>query len=235
MATKKTTIQNYDKPPASLDGHPFFGFRLDPEQLVFANSIWNKDKRIVFVDAPAGVGKSFVAIATGVLLSQYHVYEKLIYIVSPVFERRQGFLKGTQREKSEIYFDNMYSALIKLNVNPMLAVANDAPEQDKCGDAFIHCMTHTYLRGVNFENAVVILDESQNFTTNEIKKCLTRCADSCKVIITGHHGQCDLENPDQSGFIKYINHFKDDERTAVCTLTQNHRGWIASHADELKI
>ena len=235
MATKKTSALNYSKPPTNLDDHLFFGFKLDPEQLAFANSIWNKDKKVVFVDAPAGVGKSFVAIATGVLLVQYHVYEKLIYVVSPVFEKRQGYLKGTQREKSEIYFDNMYSTLIKLGINPMFAVANETLEQDKNGDAFIYCMTHTYLRGMNFENAVVIFDESQNFTTDELKKCLTRCADSCTVVISGHQGQCDLEKPEQSGFIKYLDHFKDDERTAICTLTQNHRGWIASHADKLKI
>ena len=41
-------------------------------------------------------------------------------------------------------------------------------------------------------------------------------------------------NPENSGFVRYLNHFKDDSRTAVCELKTNHRGWISSHADELE-
>ena len=60
-------------------------------------------------------------------------------------------------------------------------------------------------------------------------------ADNCKVIVIGHSGQVDLyHNPENSGFIRYLNHFKDDPRTAVCELKTNHRGWISSHADDLE-
>lgn len=37
----------------------------------------------------------------------------------------------------------------------------------------------------------------------------------------------------KSGFTRYIEHFRDDPRTAVCELTINHRGWISQHADDL--
>ena len=95
-------------------------------------------------------------------------------------------------------------------------------------------MTHTFLRGTNFENKVVIVDEAQNFYFDELKKVLTRVHDSCKVIVIGHDGQNDLiSNPERSGFVPYMEWFNNDERTAVCRLEKNYRGWISQHADDL--
>ena len=96
-------------------------------------------------------------------------------------------------------------------------------------------MTHTFLRRCNFENKVIILDEAQNYYTDELKKVLTRIHDNCKVIVIGHSGQIDLyNNPQNSGFVRYLNHFSKDDRCAVCQLTHNYRGWISNFADELE-
>ena len=82
---------------------------------------------------------------------------------------------------------------------------------------------------------VIIIDEAQNYYMDELKKVLTRMSDNCKVIVIGHSGQIDLyHNPENSGFVRYLNHFKDDPRTAVCELSTNHRGWISSYADALE-
>jgi predicted ribonuclease YlaK len=101
----------------------------------------------------------------------------------------------------------------------------------KQGDAYIKMLTHTFLRGVNLENKVVIIDEAQNFTVEELKKVLTRIHDSCKVIVVGHTGQVDISGC--SGFARYIQHFAKVEKCAVCELTINHRGWLSSYADAL--
>ena len=100
---------------------------------------------------------------------------------------------------------------------------------------YIKCVTHTFLRGCNFEESVIIIDESQNFFGDELKKVLTRIHDSCKVIVIGHSGQIDLyTNSNHSGFVAFLNHYKDDPRCTVCKLTKNYRGWISSWADELE-
>ena len=65
-----------------------------------------------------------------------------------------------------------------------------------------------------------------------IVKLLTRIKDTCKVIVVGHTGQIDISG--KSGFAKYIEHFKDQEKCAVCELTVNHRGWLSTHADALE-
>ena len=99
----------------------------------------------------------------------------------------------------------------------------------------MRCLTHTFLRGVNFENKVVIIDEAQNYYFDELMKVLTRIHDSCKVIVIGHDGQIDLyKNPERSGFVRYMNWFLGDERCEVCELKKNYRGWISEHADNLK-
>lgn len=234
MAKKMIQTNNYGEAPVTLNGHPFYGLKLDDEQIAFRDAIWNPEKLIVFCNARAGTGKSLIATATANLLVQYGKYDGIVYIASPTQEQKQGYLAGSIQEKSEPYFEPFYQALEKIGVNTYTALIDDVMNQ-KNGTGYIQCMTHTFLRGCNFENKVIILDETQNFYIDEVKKVLTRIHDSCKTIVIGHSGQIDLySHPDKSGFIKYLNHFKDDERCAVCELTHNHRGWISSWADELE-
>ncbi len=221
--------------PKTLKDHPFYGFELDDEQIAFRDAIWNPEKLIVFCNAKAGTGKTFIATATADLLVQYGRYNGIVYISSPTQEQKLGFLPGEIEDKTAVYSEPFMEALMKLNINPYTAVNQYNITNQKNGTGYIDAITHVYLRGCNFENKVVILDETQNYYTDELKKTLTRMADSCKVIVIGHSGQIDLyHNPDNSGFVRYLEHFKDDPRTAVCELHKNYRGWISSHADALE-
>lgn len=221
--------------PRTLEEHPFYGFKLDKEQIAFRDAIWNPEKLIIFCNAKAGTGKTFIATATANLLVKYGRYDGIVYISSPTQEGKLGFLPGEIEDKTAIYSEPFIEALIKLNINPQTAVNQYNITNQKNGTGYIDVTTHVYLRGCNFENKVVILDETQNFYTDELKKTLTRMADSCKVIVIGHSGQIDLyHNPENSGFVRYLEHFKDDPRTAVCELSTNYRGWISSHADALE-
>lgn len=234
MAKSNSKQNNKTEIPKDLKNHPFYGISLDDDQKVFRDAIWNPEKLIVFCNARAGTGKTLIATATANLLVQYGLYDGIIYVVSSYGESRQGFLPGDITEKSEVYFEPFYQALIECNINPNTAITNESIVSQKNGTGYITCLTHTYLRGTNFDNKVILLDETQNYTVPDLKKTLTRCSDRCKVIVIGHDQQCDLDNRKKSGFIKYIEHFKDDPRTAVCELKTNHRGWISSHADDLE-
>lgn len=235
MAGKKKTVSvSTTVVPVNLSEHPFYGIELDEEQKIFANAIWNPDIDIVFCNAKAGSGKSLVATGVANLLVQYGLFDSIVYIMSPYGERKQGWLPGTITEKSSVYFEAFYQALISCNVNPHTAINDDSMVNQKNGTGYITCITDTFLRGSNLDNAVVILDEAQNYTVPQLKKTLTRVGKKTKVIVIGHDLQCDLEKPEESGFLKYINHFKEKERAAVCTLTTNHRSWISQWADEVK-
>lgn len=213
----------------------FYDLVLDEEQVAFRDAILDLRKTIVFCDAAAGTGKTTIAMGSANILvhDKRNELDGIVYIVSPYGEGKQGYLPGSITEKSEVYYEPAYQAMIEVGMNPYSDVDSKAiSEKKKAGDGFVKLLTHTYLRGTNLKNKVVILDESQNYTVAEIKKVLTRCHDSCKVIVIGHTGQVDIGGP--SGFRNYLEHFQGQEKCAVCRLTTNHRGWLSTFADELE-
>ena len=212
----------------------FYQMNLDDEQMAFVEAIKNPEKTIVFCDAPAGTGKTTLAMGAANILVQdsRNDIDGIVYIVSPYGEQKQGYLPGSITEKSEVYYEPAYQAMIEVGMNPNVDVYRDSMVSRKKGESFVKMLTHTYLRGTNLQKKVVILDESQNYTVPELKKVLTRCHDSCKVIVIGHTGQIDIKG--ESGFAKYMKHFDGHERCAVCELTTNHRGWLSTYADALE-
>ena len=210
------------------------GLKLDEYQRAFREACLSGEKLIVFCNAVAGSGKTTIAMdAANVLVQDSKTnYDGILYIVSPYGEGKQGYLPGSITEKSEVYFEPAYQAMIEANMNPNTDVCTESMASKKRGDGFVKLLTHTYLRGANLKNKVVILDDSQNYTVPELIKVLTRCHDTCKVIVIGHTGQIDIRGG--SGFAKYLEHFQGQERCAVCQLTTNHRGWLSRYADELE-
>ena len=213
---------------------PFYTFTLDDEQREFVNAIKDRSKTIVFCDAPAGTGKTTLAMGAANLLYHDKRYgmDGIVYIVSPYGEQRQGYLPGGITEKSEVYYEPAYQAMIAVDMKPKTVVSHESMTVKQKEDAYVKLLTHTFLRGTNLQKKVVILDESQNYTVEELKKVLTRIHDDCKVIVIGHTGQIDIRGG--SGFQKYMEHFEGHEKCAVCRLTTNHRGWLSTYADALE-
>lgn len=221
--------------PTSIKDEPFYGLNLDEEQENFVDAILNPDKKIIFCNARAGSGKTTLAIGAANMLVHYKLLDGIIYVVSPVEEHSLGFRPGTTCEKASVYFEPLYQAMIECNINPNTAIISEDLVNQKEGLAFIKPLTHTFLRGSNLKRQAVIIEEAQNYNVGELKKTLTRCHDDCKVIVIGHNLQCDLQRPEQSGFLRYLHHFDcGDDRVAICNLTKNYRGWISSKADELE-
>lgn len=207
----------------------FFGFapKLTKEQRVYINSIM--DNMVTVCNAPAGTGKTFLAIATAKILQK-----PLYYIMSPVQEDKMGYRKGTQAEKELAYMTPLKDALVKLNENVEQSIYDEENfDNRKSGKAWIYPMTHVFARGINLEDGVVFIDEAQNFTRDELKKTLTRIHDTAKVVISGHTGQCDLRNKALSGFQDYIDMYETKAYAKVCTLTVNFRGVISTDADNI--
>lgn len=211
----------------------FYGLDLDQQQEAFVKAILSRDKVAVFCNAAAGTGKTTLAMGAANMLVQdkRNAIDGIIYIVSPYGESRQGYLKGDLTEKSEVYFEPAYQAMLEVGMNTNSDICHDTMASKKRGEGFVKLITHTYLRGPNMKNKVVIIDEAQNYTVPELKKTLTRLHDSCKAIVVGHTGQVDITG--RSGFAKYIEHFRGQGRAEICELTTNYRGWLSSYADLL--
>lgn len=234
MAKKNSakSVNTQIQAPDDLKNNPFYGYELDEEQKVFRDLIYDKDYDIIFCNSKAGTGKTFVAVGTANLMHEYGLYDKILYVVSPCAEGRLGFLPGSVTEKVSIYYEPLYSAMQKCGINPYTAIIDDTLTSGKFGESYIKPITDVYLRGTNLDNAIIIIEECQNYEFSLLKKTLTRIGENTKTIVIGHTGQIDLNNPKHSGFEKYINHFSKHERCAVCELHTNHRSWVSQWADE---
>lgn len=238
MARKNFQYSTAENAPATLEDHPFYGLVLDKEQIIFRDAIYDPAKIVVLCNSKAGTGKSTIALGAANLLVRYGFYDGIVYIVSPTMEQKQGFLPGGVEEKTAPYMEPLLDAMHTLGISDNALISDDNMMALKNGDAYIQFMPHTYMRGINLSNKVVILEECQNYYFDELKKVLTRIHDNCKTIVIGHTEQCDLlKHANKSGFRIYLEAFKkieDDPRVAICNLSINHRGWLSTFCDDVK-
>lgn len=241
--SKNPKTKEFGDPPQYID-RLFYNMVLDDEQLAFANAIWDPKTIITMVDARAGSGKTTIACGVANMLVSFGFYNGILYVASPTQEQKQGYLPGSIEEKSLPYFEPMVQAMITCNMSPSLIKRTGKDnssnmQAQKEGTAFVECMTHTFFRGTNLENKVIIIDEAQNYYTDELQKTITRIHDNSKAIVIGHSGQIDLyKNRDNSGFAKYLEHFQKavdagDPRIKICKLSKNYRGWLSNYADSI--
>lgn len=140
----------------------------------------------VVASGSAGTGKTFTAsyLALEKLLAKDTT--KIVVVRSAVSIRSQGHLPGTQAEKEAIY-----TVPYKNIVNQLLQCGTAWDSLTKSG--MIEFTTTTYIRGLTFDNCVVIIDEFQNFDASEMESALTRIGENSQLIICGDFRQSDLQ------------------------------------------
>src|SRR5690625_856321 len=115
-----------------------FGYanKLTEEQKDYVNSIY--DYQFVACNAPAGSGKTMLAVMMAKVLKR-----DLIYVFSPVEEGRLGFLPGGLEEKTEPYLVPLYDALLEMGENPDKVIERvDNIENIKNGNTWVKAMSH---------------------------------------------------------------------------------------------
>ena len=205
-----------------------FGYepKLTDEQRIYVDSIF--DNRLTFVNARSGTGKTTLAVACAKLLDK-----PLLYIFAPVEEDELGYTPGDIELKESKYIQPLLDALKEIREDPRFALyRQDMPEFMKNG-AWVYAKSHVFARGTNIKGHTVIIDEAQNFTISQLRKVLTRIHDDCTVIVIGHSGQIDLDDPSKSGFARYIEHMRTKDYVEVCELNWNFRGKLANDADSI--
>lgn len=208
----------------------FYGLDLNEEQKVFKEEIMGDEHNVVIADATAGSGKTLIAVACANILCKTEKYKSALYIFPTVEESSLGYRPGNTTEKEADYLEPLYDALLKIKEVPHQAISSDISEKN--GTAWITARSATFLRGVNFENKVVIIDECQNLSVPIIKRIISRCYDNCKVIILGCQAQMDVPI-NKSGFKQLIDHMEDFETSVKCELPISYRGKLAMYIDKL--
>ncbi|MDD4719295.1 MAG: PhoH family protein [Bacteroides sp.] len=172
-----------------------------------------KKNDLVFAIGPAGSGKTYTAIALAVQALKSKEVKKII-LSRPAVEagEKLGFLPGDMKEKIDPYLQPLYDALqdmipaSKLKEYMELNIIQIAPL--------------AFMRGRTLNDAVVILDEAQNTTTQQIKMFLTRMGMNSKMIVTGDMTQIDLPPRQTSGLVQALRILKNVKGLAVIRLTK---------------
>lgn len=148
----------------------------------------------------AGTGKTFISIylALKEILDLKSPYKKIVIIRSVVPSRDMGFLPGSIKEKTRI-FEEPY-----MEICNTIFSRGDGWEILKTKN-LIEFTTTSFLRGTTFNDAIVIVDETQNMTFPEIDTIMTRMGENSRVIFCGDYRQTDLNKRDEKeGITKFI-------------------------------
>ena len=165
------------------------------KQAEYINLLQNKD--MVFCTGAAGSGKTYLAVAEALRLILNHKKNKLI-ITRPVVEAGEslGYLPGALEDKIDPYLRPLRDAM------EYILPVESVKRLFEAG--VIEAAPLAYMRGRTLNNAVVILDEAQNATHEQMKMFLTRMGENTKVFVTGDPSQVDLPKKTASGLMHSI-------------------------------
>ena len=149
----------------------------------------------------AGTGKTFCALYKAIeeVLDKGNPFNKIIVVRSAVQGREIGHLPGDVNEKMEIY-EQPYRQICDT-----LFGRRDA--WDRLAEQHhIEFISTSFIRGMSFDDAIIIVDEMQNLTFEEIDTVMTRVGYRSKIIWCGDYRQTDLNKKknDMSGILKFF-------------------------------
>jgi len=161
-------------------------FPFTDKQLDILNSIEDPNKHLTLLGVP-GSGKTAIALYGALKELQQKNYQSILIVRSAVQSRNIGFLPGSSEDKAEVY-EAPYKALIN-----QFYKRGDAYEIIKKKYLLEFELT-SFLRGITWNNTVVIMDECQNTTAHELSTVITRLGKNSKLIVVGDIAQRDLTN-----------------------------------------
>ena len=178
---------------------------LNESQKKFFDFHNDASKQIIMAHGVAGTGKTYIAMYKALESVLNKEFEKVLIIRSAVQSREIGHLPGDLEEKLEQYqlpYKHIASALFTKKADNL--VYPDPYERLQTQKNLDFAST-SFVRGLTFDDTVVIVDECQNMNDMEINSIMTRVGHQSKIIFSGDFRQTDLyKNNDKSGLKKFI-------------------------------
>lgn len=158
--------------------------------------VFDSEKNL-FLHGCAGTGKTYISMYLAFDDILKKLYNDITIVRSAVPTREMGFLPGNEEEKSKVY------------EQPYIAICSELFNR---GDAYgilkkhnsVKFITTSHVRGVTFQDTVVIVDECQNMSFHELDSLITRIGRNCRIIFCGDFFQSDLKTSGIKDFMKII-------------------------------
>lgn len=168
---------------------------------------------IVLGAGPAGTGKTYLAVAMAVTAFRAKEVNRII-LTRPAVEagEKLGFLPGDLQQKVDPYLRPLYDALFD-----MLGAEAFARYQER---GSIEVAPLAYMRGRTLDDSVIILDEAQNTTREQMKMFLTRLGFNSKMVVTGDVTQIDLPDGKRSGLTDAMRILRNVPDISINTFTE---------------
>ena len=162
----------------------------DSQKIVFDS--WKKGLN-QFLFGCAGTGKTFISLylALQEVLKNETPYDKVIVVRSLIPTREIGFLPGDEEDKAALYqvpYSNMMQFMFEQPNEQAFSMLYD---RLKAQGSFYFLST-SFLRGLTFDNSIIIVDECQNLNFHELDTIITRVGQDSKIFFCGDFGQSDL-------------------------------------------
>lgn len=182
-----------------------------------------------------GTGKTYLSfwLALNSVLSPDTDQDQIIVVRSAVPSRDIGFLPGTEKEKMapfEVAYKDIVQDLI----------GKPSSYDDMCEAGKIKFMPTSFLRGLTWDNAVIIIDEIQNLSWQEIHTVMTRIGKNSRVLVCGDISQNDLASKryEESGIQNFLKVAKRMRSFELVEFTKHDvvrsgfvRDWILAKED----
>ena len=175
----------------------------DNQKVVFDTYKKGKNQ---FLFGAAGTGKTFCALylALQSVMDLKTKYEKVVLVRSLIPTREIGFLPGDEEDKAALYqvvYQNMVQFMFE---QPNEQSFNNLYDRLK-GQGTLYFLSTSFLRGLTFDNAIIIVDECQNMNFHELDTIITRVGQDSKIMFCGDFAQSDLvRNNEKNGLHDFM-------------------------------
>ena len=187
----------------------------DHQKEVFES--WKKGQN-QFLFGCAGTGKTFISLYLALqdVLKNEMPQDKVVVVRSLIPTREIGFLPGDEEDKAALYqvpYSNMMQFMFEQPNEQAFSMLYD---RLKAQGSF-YFMSTSFLRGLTFDNAIIIVDECQNLNFHELDTIITRVGQDSKIIFCGDFGQTDLtRTAEKNGLMNFLQILQEMQEFNCC-------------------
>ena len=175
----------------------------DNQKIIF--DTWKKGKN-QFLFGAAGTGKTFISLYLALkdILNLKSKFDKVVLVRSLIPTREIGFLPGDEEDKSALYqvpYQNMVQFMFEqVNQQAFNMLYDKLKSQGS-----LYFLSTSFLRGLTFDNSIIIVDECQNLNFHELDTITTRVGQDSKIVFCGDFSQTDLtKTNEKNGLLDFL-------------------------------